>query len=535
MKNTNKIKELRETTFEDLINKLRAHRKCALIRPCSFGKTVMATKLFERYKNVLFLYPSDCLQSMIKARYQNRLHKNIRFMSYNRLARLTEIDINNLPKYDLIFADEAHCLGAEKTKVSFFYLLMTQNEDTDFVGSTATPDRMDGFDFVAEFFEGLTVYPYTLHDAISDGVIKKPHYYYCTLNPKKELKERFSREFKKYTGKDPSSSQINKIITRDILSNLNIYSVENTIKEACNKHLKSTKYMKFICFCQHISSITDGYKMVASWFEKAFPNHKIRKTEIHSGIGSVKSEDLERLEESDNTIDLVFSCNMLNEGYHVGNINGIVMLRKTASNRIYTQQIGRCLSSDEDAQAKIIIDVVDNIHHPALFKENHDFILPMIGDTGVDNNEGDNDDFNTSDNEGCGDSDVKFANEVAEDTNVDKRTDADTDKNYKPVFVSGANWYLDANRIGNPDVDSISYEARYDELAFKLVCEAKKEEIEAAFRTLDRLNLPPFTDRNQLKDKNLPFRILIPSIAKANGITESLFISALEIRNKNQV
>ena len=71
------IDSLRQTTFDDLIGKMRIFHKCALIRPCSFGKTVMAVKLFEKYKKVLFLYPADCIRLMLEARHENSIHKNI--------------------------------------------------------------------------------------------------------------------------------------------------------------------------------------------------------------------------------------------------------------------------------------------------------------------------------------------------------------------------------------------------------------------------------------------------------------------------
>ena len=64
----------------------------------------------------------------------------------------------------------------------------------------------------------------------------------------------------------------------------------------------------------------------------------------------VKKDDL--------TIDLIFSINMLNVGYHVDSITGLVFKRWTASNQIYYQQLGRCLSSASDI-IPVVFDFVN--------------------------------------------------------------------------------------------------------------------------------------------------------------------------------
>lgn len=64
----------------------------------------------------------------------------------------------------------------------------------------------------------------------------------------------------------------------------------------------------------------------------------------------VKKDDL--------TIDLIFSINMLNVGYHVDSITGLIFKRWTASNTIYYQQLGRCLSSASDI-IPVVFDFVN--------------------------------------------------------------------------------------------------------------------------------------------------------------------------------
>lgn len=64
----------------------------------------------------------------------------------------------------------------------------------------------------------------------------------------------------------------------------------------------------------------------------------------------------------DKVIDLIFSINMLNVGYHVNNITGLIFKRWTGSNQIYFQQLGRCLSSVSETIPVVFdyVNVVDS-------------------------------------------------------------------------------------------------------------------------------------------------------------------------------
>jgi len=61
-------------------------------------------------------------------------------------------------------------------------------------------------------------------------------------------------------------------------------------------------------------------------------------------------------------LKLLFSINMLNEGLHVHDIDGVIMLRSTSSQIIYLQQLGRALSVGHKRQPKIF-DFVANLHY----------------------------------------------------------------------------------------------------------------------------------------------------------------------------
>ena len=55
-----------------------------------------------------------------------------------------------------------------------------------------------------------------------------------------------------------------------------------------------------------------------------------------------------------------YTVDMLNEGLHVEDISGVIMLRPTDSRIIYLQQLGRALSSDTSREKTIVFDLVNN-------------------------------------------------------------------------------------------------------------------------------------------------------------------------------
>lgn len=64
-------------------------------------------------------------------------------------------------------------------------------------------------------------------------------------------------------------------------------------------------------------------------------------------------------------IDIICAVNILNMGYHTGELTFIGMYRGTKSATLFSQQLGRALSSGA-LNSCIVFDLVDNLHSKAL-------------------------------------------------------------------------------------------------------------------------------------------------------------------------
>lgn len=386
---TNQYTE-QQKTLDDTLRILHQYFKCCIIRPTGFGKTYLLTELIRYFHKVLYLYPAEIIRDTIIDRHYEKMYdeitghytddngniidpetittmkamnkiENVTMMTYAKLVRLTpdEMDQN----YDLIITDECHRLGGPKTQIAINDMLAA-NPTAKFVGATATPVRKDNFDVVSQFFNDHMVYSYTMLDAIRDNLLKKPYYCFCTYDLETDLKEAALT-----AGEDLSNPEVMEILQGKLIEMSTILNMPNTIQEVCNEYAADTNYMKFIIFFANHHHMKEKLNDVINWFQKAYPTHSVDVLKITSAnkIESKNVEQLDTLKYRDNHIDIIACIDMLNMGYHVSNLTGILMYRATSSNTIFSQQLGRALSAGSE-NAAIVFDVVDNLHRKAIYQ-----------------------------------------------------------------------------------------------------------------------------------------------------------------------
>lgn len=367
------IAAIRKQTFDSMRELLKNELHMVVVpRPTGFGKTCMTTDLIRdnAYKSILYVYPTEIIKNTVVDRYYSECEadtevlyktmgeiKGVTLMTYKKLSMLEEDD-QLLYNYDLIIFDECHRLGANYT-LPKARLLRDLNPKAHIIGLTATPNRSDGFDIVEEYFKGVTVFPYTLHDAFQDGLYKIP--VYCYLHGDEEHLEESIMEDAFMAGEDIDSLNVTKVLKKKVIEIARISDISDNIRQTCMETL-DTSYMKFICFYSSHELLDIKSKRVVKWFKKAFPEYSIRQCEVSSR--DYETQDVAKLakfKRKENTIDLIHCCDMLNMGYHVKDISGIVMYRATGSDIIYPQQYGRVLDSGS-SEDHVIFDIADNLH-----------------------------------------------------------------------------------------------------------------------------------------------------------------------------
>lgn len=354
-----------DKTRKDLIEKLNQYGRCLVPRCTGFGKTTMLSKMIPSYRKVLYLYPTEVIKSSV----DEFLHKNncfvaedgvlektfnIEFMTYSKLARLLYHNVHS--GYNLIVADECHRIGAEKTS-DMLNVILEKNPTAHFVGLSATPERMDNFDVAKEFFNNIEVYKYTLSDAIREGIVQKPNYVFAS-----------------YKDSDVSSEYLEtglltdeKVPRVEFISKSAVTNLAEVVKLGCST-INDTSTMKFIIFHGTLDKLQKDSVLVNEAFTEVFPTHNIKNVEISSRNAETKNvEQLKELKCTPNSIILIHCIDMLNMGYHINSLTGIIMMRSTKSNIIFSQQLGRVISSG-DFCSKLVIDIADNVQRRAWYR-----------------------------------------------------------------------------------------------------------------------------------------------------------------------
>lgn len=354
--NPEKLAEIQDKTYIEMLNSLMLYGECNLERPTGFGKTKLFMQFASDYpsERVLYVYDVNSVVTDIQTVYNP---SNVEFMSYALLSRLTARDsvVQRIAdgQYFAVIFDESHLMGGENVRKTIeLFVPILQAVGCKRLGGTATPIRTDGHNVTAEFFGGHTVSKYTLEDAFNDGIMLAP----VTVLMLGTLQR--AEILKVNNASNPYTVQrINQLENAyaDRIGAPKVYRRE--IDKLYNGNPPA--YMRFIIFYPTIKAMVDNAPKIQADFKKAFPEYGVGLTYISSDAEHDKA--VNHLDESivDYTIDLVASVDMLNQSYHSKYLNGVIMMRYTMSNIVHTQEYGRACSV-ASTQRTIVFDNVGN-------------------------------------------------------------------------------------------------------------------------------------------------------------------------------
>lgn len=391
--------KLSAETFKEMKARLETYGVTSLIRPTGFGKSYILSKITSLKKNgkyvynkCLYIYPLDIIKKDISMKYGKdsegvSLH-NTDFISYRGLKNVLDkgytvkktgevLTIEEyISQYDLVMCDECHICGSKGFMDCWERIGDLFGKDKiHLIGVTASPNRMDGTDVIENFFGGTVqeVKRMTDIDAFNLGLLEKP-YWIIPIYNKEEFKQSVLSSLE---GKGKLEDKDKK----DLLLKLNnIENMSTQIYKVLDQFRPGSLYFKFIVFYVNITALASQREMVHNWFEDAYSKEGFKVHDhilVSSNGQDVFSEDdtemmagfkeISSLTEKDYRIDLIHCVDMLNMGYHVDDITGVIMLRGTRSEIVQIQQVGRCYSVNAK-YPPIIFDCVNNAGTKKWFK-----------------------------------------------------------------------------------------------------------------------------------------------------------------------
>ena len=377
------LKPHNQAVYLKMLDGLLYGNKILVEQATGTGKSFLAMKYIHDYalnngKKVLFVAPTKVIEDAFLDNCATILdygkNNNYNIDLTTSLYAGLKNEVNN--KYDIIILDEVHRSGAEVWGQNVQQLL-DNNPDATVLGLTATLDRADGVDIRQYFDNREPVSRITLIDAIEQKILPAPDYTLAKVDfsDDSEFIEKTERDLMEKT-KHATREEKARIVKH--LADLNeakkIISNSRKLPAIFAEELNTPELRngKFIVFC--IGGQTDDEQdnlllmeqmAVQShfWFKDVEGHPRVLAYPVHSTYGDeFNAEQIEQFERDDiEGIKLLFSVNMLNEGKHVEDIDGVIMFRPTSSKTIYLQQLGRALSVGHNDHPKIF-DFVANLN-----------------------------------------------------------------------------------------------------------------------------------------------------------------------------
>lgn len=351
--------EHNQTAYNTANDMLDAIGKAAVIHPTGTGKSMIAFKFVETHQDAQFLWlaPSayifhtqlENLQRIIGDSETESLLDNVTFVTYSKLMH--DEDIIDSIQPDYIILDEFHRCGAQEWGKSVAKLLEVHSS-AKLLGLSATSIRYldNQRDMAQELFDGCIASEMTLGEAIARGILPTPKYVIGMYS--------YAKDIQKLTKRINASKS-----TSDYSKNMKLLErLKRTLEQADGpervflKHMPD-KHGKYIVFCSGVEHMQGMAEQSKSWFEDVDGKPHIYMAYYNDPNNSKAFRDFKADDSAH--LKLLYCIDMLNEGVHVDDIDGVILLRPTVSPIIYMQQIGRCLSAGNSG-SPIVFDLVDN-------------------------------------------------------------------------------------------------------------------------------------------------------------------------------
>lgn len=376
------LKPHNQVVYTKMINEFKKNNRVLIEQATGTGKSYLAMKLIKdtvlaQNKRVLFVSPTKAIDSSFKKNCKKVLgidgkDERISTCLYAGLKK----ELKNFDNYDLIIFDEVHRTGA-KTWGENTKKLIENNPNANIFGITATLNRADGVNVAEVIGVDEPASKLSLPTAIKKGILPSPNYVLANIAFEEDVKyfglnEKELREKRATVDSKEERAQIDKLL-EDIAIAKECVAGSKQLPEIFAEQLNTDKLKngKFIVFCpggqddeENEESKLLMEKMMEQaqdWFKLATPNAP-KTCGVHSKYKDKDNKNTIKSFEEDKSdgVKLLFSVNMLNEGLHVDDIDGVIMLRNTSSEIIYLQQLGRALSVGHNPNP-LILDLVANI------------------------------------------------------------------------------------------------------------------------------------------------------------------------------
>lgn len=233
-------------------------------------------------------------------------------------------------EFDYIILDESHHAVSKS-----YQEVMNHFKPSFILGMTATPERSDGFELF-NYFKNNIALEIRLNEAIENDLVCPFHYFGVT-----------EVEGVDYENIDLDNSD-------KITELLSVSRRVEYVIEKLKFYGHDGKKLKALGFCASLDH--------AEYMANEFNNRGIKSVFL-SGSDKVSTREqfTKELESDDSdSLQVIFSVDIFNEGIDIPSVNTVMMLRPTSSPIIFIQQLGRGLRKFKNKEYVTVLDFIGN-------------------------------------------------------------------------------------------------------------------------------------------------------------------------------
>ena len=351
--------EHNKKTLQEVLGFVNRRKDCCVVNPCGSGKSAVMTAIVQNYSSKRFLILTKQKNAAsYYAKTYGKILSDIKTVTYAKMLR--DVKNNRFADYnaDIYLVDEAHYVGAPEWNNAFLELKAKFNPVM--VGFTATPQRFfdQGTDetIVTKYFSGHYAGNFTTKDLQKAGLFIEPEYVVSLYN----LEDEVARKLEILEDSDISEAEKKRWYARlnDLLDTWNrTDSPEKILKTYLPKYMYFDRGNKIVVYASNYKDLSDKEKIITPIIKSIFPDKKVT-----SYLYSYKNDKTlaEFEDDFESYIRILYSINKIMETVHMDDLNILIMLRPSVSDRIITQQYGRINNANNDRRC-LVLDMVANI------------------------------------------------------------------------------------------------------------------------------------------------------------------------------
>ncbi|PUE67348.1 DEAD/DEAH box helicase [Arcobacter lacus] len=355
---------MQEKALEKLENlRKKGESKALIIAATGSGKTYLSAFDVKNFKakTMLFLVHRENILIKAKQSFENILPQINSFGLYtgnkkeqdkNYLFSTIQTMSSNFSNFsqdffEYIIIDEAHHVISPSYKKILEYF-----KPKFLLGLTATSNRMDG-NSIYEIFDENIACDIRLNDALEHDLIVPFHYY--GISDIQSI--------------DYENVDLTKI---DLLAKLlSVNKRVDFIIDKMNFYSNSGNKRKVLGFCVS--------KEHCNFMSEEFNKKGINSITLTSEDSISKREEyIQKLENENDSLEVIFTVDIFNEGIDIPSINMVLFLRPTNSPIVFVQQLGRGLRKYQNKEFLTVLDFIGN------HKKAYLIALALVGNKMID-------------------------------------------------------------------------------------------------------------------------------------------------------